>query len=65
MPHDRELHIHAVADVVLVFDLRLRQRGAARNAPIDRLLAAIDKALLDDVGEQPQFLRLVFLFSVR
>ena len=59
MADHRELHVDALADVVLVFDLRLGQRGAARDAPIHRLLAAIDEALLDDVGEQPQFVGLV------
>ena len=61
MPHQRELHIYALADVVLVFDLGLSQRRAAGDAPIDRLLAAIDKPLVHDVGEQPQLLGLVFL----
>ena len=59
LAHDRELHIHALADVVLILHLRLGQRRAARDTPIDRLLAAIDESLLDQVGEQPQFLRLV------
>ena len=53
--------IHALADVVVVFDFGLGQRGAARDAPIHRLLAAIDKTLLHDVGEQAQFVGLVFL----
>ena len=61
MSDQRELHIHALADMVLVFHFGLGQGGAARDAPIDRLLAAIDEALLDDVGEQAQFVRLVFL----
>ena len=60
MPDQRKLHIHALADVVLVFDLRLRQRGAAGDAPIDGLLAAIHEALLHNVGEQAQLVGLVF-----
>ena len=58
---DRELHVNALADVVGVFDLRLGERSAARDAPIHRLLAAIDEALLHDVREQAEFVRLVFL----
>ena len=50
---------YTLADVVLILHLRLGQRRAARDTPIDRLLAAIDESLLDQVGEQPQFLRLV------
>ncbi len=52
---------HALADVVLIFHLRLGERGAAGNAPVNRLLAAIDKTLGHDVGEQAQFVGLVFL----
>jgi hypothetical protein len=58
---DRELHEHALADVIGVFDFRLRQRGARRDAPVNRLLAAIDETLLDDVREQAQFVGFVFL----
>ncbi len=58
---DGKFHEHALADVVVIFDFGLGQRGAAGNAPIHRLFAAIDKALFHDVGEQPQFVRLVFL----
>jgi hypothetical protein len=54
-----EFHVNALADVVLVFDLGLGQRGAARDAPIDGLFAAIHEALLDHVGEKPQFVGLV------
>ena len=60
-PTSGKLHEHALADVVLVFDLGFGQRGAAGDAPINRLLAAIDKSLLHDVGEQAQFVGLVFL----
>lgn len=44
-----------------VFHLRLGQRGAARNAPIHGLFPAIDKALLDEIREQAQFVGFVFL----
>ena len=56
-----EFHKHALADVVVVFHFGLGQRGAAGNAPINRLFAAINKAFLHDVGEQAQFVGLVFL----
>ena len=58
---DGKLHINALADVILVFDFGLGQRGAAGDAPINRLFAAINKAFLHDVGEQAQFVGLVFL----
>ncbi len=45
----------------MVFDFRLGQRRARRDAPIHRLLAAINKAFLNDVREQSQFIGLVFL----
>ena len=47
--------------MVFVFHLGLCERGAARNAPVNRFLPAIDKSFLDDVGEQSKFVRLVFL----
>ena len=47
--------------MVIVFDLGFSQRGAARDAPIDRFLAAINETLLHDVGEQAQLVRFVFL----
>ena len=47
--------------MVFVFDLGLSEGGAAGNAPIDRLFAAIDKTLFHDVREQAQFVGLVFL----
>ncbi len=58
---DGELHENALADVVLIFDFGFGQRGAARDAPVNRLLAAIDKALFHNVGEQAQFVGFVFL----
>jgi hypothetical protein len=56
-----ELHIDGLADVVGVFHLGLGERGAAGDAPIHGLLAAIDEALRDEVREEAQFVRLVFL----
>ena len=47
--------------MVVIFHLGFGERGAARNAPINRLLAAIDKTLGHDVREQAQFVGLVFL----
>ncbi len=47
--------------MVVVFHLGLGQRSAAWDAPIDRLLATIDEALLHDVREEAQFVGLVFL----
>ena len=58
---DREPHIDTLADVVQVLDFRLGQRRPARDAPIDRFLAAINKTPLDDVREQAQFVRFIFL----
>ena len=48
---DRKLHEHTLADVVGILHLCLRQRGAARDAPVNGLLAAIHKALLDHISK--------------
>ena len=58
---DGKFHVDALADVIVVFDFRFGQRGAAGDAPVDRLLAAIDETFFDDVREQAQFVRFVFL----
>src|SRR5487761_2121635 len=58
---NRKLHEHALAGVIGVFDFRFGERGAAGNAPVNRLFAAINKALGHDVGEQTQFVGLVGL----
>ena len=50
-----------LADVVLIFHLRLGQGGSARDAPVYRLFAAINKPLFHNVGEHSQLIRLVFL----
>ena len=47
-----------VADVVLVFDLRLGQRGLFDDAPHDRLRAAIEKAVADEFEDFASDLRL-------
>jgi len=60
---DGKFHKNALADVVLVFDLGFGERGAAGNAPIDRLFAAIHETFFDDIGEQAQFVSLVFLIE--
>src|SRR5439155_20017942 len=49
-----------LADMVVVFDFRFGQRGAAGNTPVNGFLAPINKAPLDNVGEQAQFVRFVF-----
>ena len=59
LAHDREFHINALADMILIFDLRFGQRRAARDAPVYRFFAAINKPLVDQLGEQPQLLSLV------
>ena len=47
--------------MVIIFHFGLGERGAAGDAPINRLFAAIDKALFHDVREQAQFVGFVFL----
>ncbi len=59
MADQGEFDEDAGAHVVFVFDLGFRQRGAARDAPIHRLFAAIDKALSDDIGEHTQLVGLI------
>ena len=61
LARELELHIDGLADVVGVFHLGLGERGAAGDAPIHRLLAAIDEALRDEVGEEAQLVGLIFL----
>ncbi len=62
-PHDGKLHIDALADVVFVLDFGLGQGGSTGNAPIDRLLAAVHKPLLDEVRHKAQLLGLVCLIE--
>src|SRR6266446_3675251 len=49
-----------LADMVVVFDFGFGQRRATRNTPVNGFLAAINKASLDNVGEQTQFVCFVF-----
>ena len=57
-PH-RELHVDGRRRVVLVLHLRLRQRGAAVQAPVDRLLPLVHHLLLDEPAEGAHDRRLV------
>src|SRR5207237_7753568 len=45
---ERELDVDRWRHVVGVFDLGLRQRRAAMDAPVHRLLAFVDEPLLDE-----------------
>jgi hypothetical protein len=58
-------------DVVAILDLRLGERGLEGDAPVDRLLAAVDEAPLDERGKgadnvrlERRILRLVLVFPV-
>ena len=55
----RELDVDRRRGVVLVLDLGLGQRRAAVDAPVDRLLALVDHALLDEPAERAHDRRLV------
>lgn len=63
MTHERELHVDALADVIGVFDFSISKCGAAGNAPVNGFLAAINEALIDDIGEHAEFIRFVFLIE--
>src|SRR2546430_272924 len=47
--HHREFYVHALADMVFVLDLGFSQGCPTWNAPIHRLLASINKSLLDSI----------------
>ena len=49
--------------MVFVFDFGLGERGAAGDAPINRLFAAVNEILLHDIRKQPQLVGLVFLIQ--
>ena len=51
---DRKLHPHRIADVILVFDFGLGERGLLHDRPHHRLGAAIERAI---GGELHQFAR--------
>ncbi len=59
----RKFHKHTLADMVGIFHLRLGQRGAAGDAPVHGLFAAVHEAFLDDVRKQPQLIGLVFFIE--
>ena len=59
--HHRKFHINALADVVVIFHLGFGQRGAAGDAPIHRLFAAIHEPPGHEVGKQAKLVRFVFL----
>ena len=50
-------HVDRKIDAVHVFDLGLGERGAAIEAPVHRLQAAIDIAPLEDLAERPDLVR--------
>ena len=54
-----ETHVDGNRGLVLVFDFRLRQGRPAVQAPVDRLLAAIDVPAGVDPGERPDLVGLV------
>src|SRR3989442_683341 len=55
----RELHPHRGRPLILVFDLRLRQRRLAVHAPVDRLELLVDEAPADETAELARDDRLV------
>src|SRR3989442_1742407 len=55
----RELHPHRGRPLILVFDLRLRQRRLAVHAPVDRLEPLVDEAPADETAELARDDRLV------
>ncbi len=55
----RERDVHRRGRDVAIFDLRLRERGATRRAPVHRLLAAIEIAARRDFRELADLGRLV------
>ena len=50
---------HALADVVGVLHFGLGQGGPEWNAPVHGFFAPVHEALLDEVGELPQFIGLI------
>ncbi len=57
--HDAKRHINGRRMMRLVFDLGLRQRRAAIQAPVHRLGAQIDMAVGDDLAQRADLLGLV------
>ena len=58
---DREADVDRRRGVVLVFDLRLGQRGAVDEAPVHRLLVAVDEARRHEPRQLARDRRLVVL----
>ena len=56
---DREFHVNRRRRVVGVLDFRFRERGAAMDAPVDRLLAFINKFPADELPEGARDVRLI------
>ena len=56
---ERKLDVDRRRRVVVVLDLGLGERGAAVNAPVDRLLALVDEPPLDELAERARDVRLV------
>ena len=56
---DLEAHVDRRRSALLVLDLRLGERGAAVEAPVHGLVALVEMAVTDDLGECTQLLRLV------
>jgi hypothetical protein len=56
---ERELDVNRRRRVILVLDLRLGERRAAMDAPVDRLLAFVDEPLLDEPSEGARDRRLI------
>ena len=54
-----EAHVDRRRDALLVFHLGLRKRGAAVEAPVHRLVALVQMAVADDLGERAQLFGLV------
>jgi hypothetical protein len=55
----RKLDVDRGGRVILVFDFGFRQRGAAMDAPVDRLPALVDEILLDEFAQSTDDRRLV------
>ena len=55
----RKLHVDGGRRVILVLDFGFRKRGAAVDAPVDRLLALVDQPLLDEPAERAHDRRLI------
>ena len=55
----KKTHVYGNRGLVFVFDFRFRQGRSAVQAPVDRLLAAIDMPAGEDLGERPDLVGLV------